>query len=76
MKIIEKTCGLVCPVVKELRDENELLRTQLTAMLVELERVDNENDLMRRNNQESEKRIAKARQVLFGVCNVKIVGGP
>ena len=62
MKIIEKTCAKICPVVAGLREENELLRANLavekkrTAILVQAKR-------------DNDKRLAKIRQAAFGIVD-------
>ena len=84
-------CGTVCPIVKELRKENEILkaevslchdRLELTTHLLDkayenVERRDVRINQLIEGKREDERRIAKARQALFGVLDEpKITGGP
>ena len=84
-------CKNVCPIVKALRDENEALKAQLSLAEDALElngrllekAYDSAQRREVRINQliegkrEDERRIAKARQALFGVLDEpKITGGP
>jgi len=55
MKIIENTCGKVCPVVADLKAENALLTKQVAAL--------------RNKCAENEKRLAKIRQAAFGIVD-------
>lgn len=77
MKIIEKTCGTVCPVVKGLKDQIAVLEAQLErAEKMNVRQFDQINRL-NEGKKENERRIAKARQALFGILDQpKIVGGP
>lgn len=84
-------CKNVCPIVKALRDENEALKAQLSLAEDALElngklldrayesvqkREERINQLIE-GKREDERRIAKARQALFGVLDQpKIIGGP
>ena len=84
-------CKKVCPVVKALRDENEALKAKLSLAEDALELngrlLDKAYDGVQRREvritqliegkREDERRIAKARQALFGIlCAPKITGGP
>ena len=62
MRIIEKTCAKVCPVIAELRKENELLKSKL-----ELEQK--RNVILTQSKRDNEKRIAKIRQAAFGIVD-------
>jgi hypothetical protein len=84
-------CQKVCPIVKALRDENEALKTQLSLAEDALELngrlLDRAYDSVQRREvrinqliegkRDDERRIAKARQALFGVLDEpRITGGP
>ena len=75
MKIIEKTCGLVCPVIAEKDHE-------IACLKLDLKHANARINILLASKHEDEKRIAKARQALFGVVDInivdkpKIVGGP
>ena len=84
-------CKNVCPIVKALRDENEALKAQLSLAEDALELngrlLEKAYDSVQRREvrlnqliegkREDERRIAKARQALFGVLDEpKITGGP
>jgi hypothetical protein len=84
-------CKNVCPVVKALRDENEALKARLSfaedALELNGRLLDRAYDSVQKrevrinqliqSKREDERRIAKARQALFGVLDQpKIVGGP
>lgn len=84
-------CQKVCPVVKALRDENEALKARLSLAEDELELdeklLERARDGIERREvrinqliegkREDERRIAKARQALFGVLDEpRITGGP
>ncbi len=84
MKIIENTCGKICPVVGQLRDSNDLLierieqllrdREALAADLLqfasEVDILNSQVAALRAKNAENECRIAKGRQALFGICDL------
>ncbi len=77
MKIIENTCGKVCPVVKGLEDKIAVLEAQLRRSSEMNERQFDQINRLVEGKKDSERRIAKARQALFGVLDQpKIVGGP
>ncbi len=77
MKIIENTCGKVCPVVKNLKDQIAVLEAKLErAEKMNVRQFDQINRLTE-GKEEGDRRIAKARQALFGILDQpKIVGGP
>ena len=84
-------CKNVCPIVKALRKENEVLKAKLSLAEDSLElkssllgkaydsverREVRINQLIE-GKREDERRIAKAKQALFGVLDApKITGGP
>ena len=55
-------CKSVCPVVAELRKENELLKSKL-----ELEQK--RTAILTQSKRDNEKRIAKIRQCAFGIVD-------
>ena len=84
-------CEKVCPIVKALREENEALKAKLSLCEDSLELtnrlLDRAYDNVQRREvrinqliegkRDDERRIAKARQALFGVLDEpKITGGP
>ena len=84
MKIIEKTCGKICPIVGQLRRNNDLLverveqliedRQALAADLLqfaaEVDILTSQVEALRAKNAENDCRIAKGRQALFGICDL------
>ena len=62
MKIIENTCGLVCPVVAELKSQIDDLKAENAGLNLRINRLVS-------SKRESEKRIAKIRQAAFGVVD-------
>ena len=84
MKIIEKTCAKVCPVVGQLRTNNELLVDRVNQLLedrealaadllqfaAEVDVLTSQVAALRAKNAENECRIAKGRQALFGICDL------
>jgi len=62
MKIIENTCGLVCPVVSELKSQIDDLKAENAGLNLRINRLVS-------SKRESEKRIAKIRQAAFGVVD-------
>ena len=55
-------CKSVCPVVSELRKENELLKSKL-------ELGQKRNVILTQSKRDNEKRIAKIRQAAFGIVD-------
>ncbi len=84
MKIIEKTCAKVCPVVGQLRHNNDLLAERVEQLLkdrealaadllqfaAEVDVLTSQVAALRAKNAENECRIAKGRQALFGICDL------
>jgi len=62
MKIIENTCGRICPIIAEKDHEIACLKLDLKQARVRLK-------LLIEINAENEKRVAKARQALFGITD-------
>ena len=62
MKIIENTCGRICPIIAEKDHEIACLKLDLKQARVRLK-------LVIEINAENEKRVAKARQALFGITD-------
>jgi len=62
MKIIENTCGRICPIIAEKDHEIACLKLDLKQARVRLK-------LVIEINAENEKRVAKARQALLGITD-------
>ena len=77
MKIIEKTCGVVCPVVSDLRQENAELRQDNANLKWDIKRLEKSLKLLAGNKENIESRLAKIRQLcFFDIADAKITGGP
>ena len=77
MKIIENTCGVVCPVVRDLRQENAELRHDNANLKLDVKRLEKALKLVAGNKENVESRLAKIRQLCFSdIVDAKIIGGP
>jgi len=77
-------CQKVCPVIKSLSEENDLLQARIEFLEGQLRRSGEMNERqfdqinrLQEGKRDSERRISKARQALFGILDEpKINGGP
>ena len=66
MKIIENTCGKLCPVVRDLRMQNAELRHDVANRDAEIRRLENALMVLSGRKEVCEVRLAKIRQLCFG----------
>ena len=62
-------CKKACPIVAEKDHE-------IACLKLDLKQANTRINILLAGKSENEKRIAKARQALFGVVDINIVGGP
>jgi len=62
-------CKNICPIVAEKNHEIACLKQEVS-------KLDARINILIAGRAEDEKRIARARQALFGVVDINIVGGP
>ena len=74
MRIIEKTCAKVCPVVAELRHDVANRDTEINRLEAELDKRDQRIAILVQSKRDNEKRIAKIRQAAFGIVDWGIEG--
>ena len=75
-KIIERTCGKACPVVKGLKDQIAVKDHEIACLKLDLKQAQHNINVLAASKRENERRMAKARQALFGIVDINIVGGP
>ena len=70
-------CKSVCPIVRKLQEENEVLKAKLSLAYENAQKRGVRINQLVEGKREDERRIAKARQALFGILDQpKITGGP
>ncbi len=70
-------CKSVCPIVRDLRQENAELRHDVANRDADIRRLEKAVKLLASNKENAESRLAKIRQLCFSnIVDANIVGGP